>query len=363
MADPARVAVLGPGGMGKTTLAIAALHHPKVAHKYQIRYFISCESVHTRDSLVATIVSHLGLDTSKTSERAVLALLSAGQSCLMILDNFETLWEAPKGREKVEAFLALLADIPHVALLLTMRGAERPGKVQWTHPFLGPLMPLDQAAAHQTFIEIADEIHDGSEVEQLLEITDNIPLAVQLVAGVAASIGCQETMERWNLERTALLSSGYDKLSNLDISITLSLKSPRLMASPQAVELLSLMSLLPDGISHLDLVQSNIPIQDIPDCKTTLARTSLAYFDHAGRFKVLAPIREYIQATQPPSLELVRPLRKYLIDLLELYTAWWNASTFVVDLVPCLVSNLGNLHSVLQQGLQSDHTELRESVL
>ncbi|KAJ7654373.1 hypothetical protein B0H14DRAFT_3706218 [Mycena olivaceomarginata] len=122
LVDEARVAVLGPGGMGKTTLAIAALHHPKVANKYQTRYFISCESAHTRDSLVAIIISHLGLETSRTSERAV-ALLSSGQPCLMILDNFETPWEAMDGRAKVEEFLALLADISHVALLLTMRGA------------------------------------------------------------------------------------------------------------------------------------------------------------------------------------------------------------------------------------------------
>ncbi|KAJ7307890.1 hypothetical protein DFH08DRAFT_719915, partial [Mycena albidolilacea] len=363
LVDPARVAVLGPGGMGKTTLAMAALHHPKVADKYPTRYFISCESAHTRDSLVAIIVSNFGLDTSSTSERAVLALLSAGQSSLMILDNFETPWEAMDGRAKVEEFLALLADIPHVALLLTMRGAERPSRVQWSHPFLRPLMPFDQDAARQTFIEIADEIHDVSEVDQLLEITDNIPLAVQLVAGVAASVGCQDTMERWNVERTALLSAGYNKRSNLDTSITLSLSSPRMLSSPHAAELLSLMSLLSDGISDLDLAQSNIPIQDIPDCKTTLVRTSLAYVDHAGQFRVLAPIREYIQATRPPSLQLVQPLRKYLIDLLKLYTSWWYDSTFAVDLVPRLVINLGNLHNVLLRGLHSDQNDLRESIL
>ncbi|KAJ7846597.1 P-loop containing nucleoside triphosphate hydrolase protein, partial [Mycena olivaceomarginata] len=361
MTDPARIAILGPGGMGKTTLATAALHHPKVAHKYQTRHFISCESAHTRDSLVAIIVSHLDLDTSSTAERAVFAMLSDGQPCLMILDNFETPWEALEGRAKVEEFLALLADITHVAILLTMRGAERPGKVQWTHPFLRPLMPLDRAAARETFIQIADEIHDGSEVNQLLEITENIPLAVQLVAGVAASVGCQETMERWNLERTTLLSAGYDKRSNLEISISLSLSSPRMLSSPHALELLSLMSLLSDGISNLDLVQSNIPIQDIPDCKTTLVRTSLAYVDHAGQFKVLAPIREYIRATRPPSLQLVRPLRKYLVDLLKLYMAWWHTSSFGVDLVPRLVSNIGNLHSVLSLGLDSDQNDLRES--
>jgi hypothetical protein len=123
------------------------------------------------------------------------------------------------------------------------------------------------------------------------------------------------------------------------------------------------MSLLSDGISDLDLFQSNIPIQDIPSCKTTLIRTSLAYVDHAGQLRVLAPIRDYIRVARPPSLQLVRPLRKYLIDLLKLYMAWWDASAFAVDLVPHLVSNLGNLHSLLLHGLGSDHSDLKESIL
>jgi hypothetical protein len=40
---------------------------------------------------------------------------------------------------------------------------------------------LTPNAARQTCIEIAGEIHDDSEVDQLLEITDNIPLAIQLI--------------------------------------------------------------------------------------------------------------------------------------------------------------------------------------
>jgi hypothetical protein len=57
---------------------------------------------------------------------------------------------------------------------------------------------------------------------------------------------------------------------------------------------------------------------------------------------------------------LVRPLRIYLIDLLKLYTTW---SHVLVDLVPRLVSNLGNLHCILLHGLDPDHTDLRDSIL
>jgi hypothetical protein len=100
------------------------------------------------------------------------------------------------------------------------------------------------------------------EVGQLLEITDNIPLAVQLVANIAASEGCQATLERWKVENTALLSAGYDKQSSLEISIKLSLLSPRMASIPPAVDLLGLLSLLSDGISETDLVQSKPPIPE-----------------------------------------------------------------------------------------------------
>ncbi|KAJ7794982.1 P-loop containing nucleoside triphosphate hydrolase protein [Mycena olivaceomarginata] len=359
LAEPARVAILGPGGMGKTSLAVAALHSPKVLDKYPTRHFIPCDSAQTNGVLFATIASHLGLDASRGSARHIAHHLTMQPPCLLVLDNFETPWEPVDGRAKVEELLALLADVSHVGLLITMRGAERPSKVQWTRPFLPPLRPLSPTAAHQTFIEIADEIHDVLEVDQLLEITDNIPLAVQLVANVAASEGCQATLERWKIESTSLFSAGYDKQSNLEISIKLSLTSPRIASLPHAVDLLSLMSLLSDGISDADLVQSKPPIPEILKCKATLVRTSLAYVDHAGRLKVLAPIRDYIRISRPPSPQLVQPLRKHLNSLLKL---WRTPMSRVGNLAPHLLSNLGNMHNVLVYGLDCDQTDIEITI-
>ncbi|KAJ6455176.1 P-loop containing nucleoside triphosphate hydrolase protein, partial [Mycena sanguinolenta] len=356
---PARVAILGPGGIGKTALAVAAVHNHKVADRYPSRHFIPCDSAISDDSLVSLTASHLGLDATRSSVNHIIHRLSKGPPCLVILDNFETPWEPVGTRGKVENFLSLLTDITHVALLITMRGAERPSKVQWSHPFLRPLGPLTSTAARQTFIEIVDECDNGQEVDQLLELADNMPLAVQLVAAAAASEGVRATLERWRLESVQLLSAGHDKRSNLELSIMLSLSSPRMLSSPHAFDLLSLMSLFSDGITDLDLGQSKIPIPGILDSKAILIRTSLAYVEPVGRFQVLAPIREYVHKNRPPSPMLVRPVRDHFNHLLAL---WRKNQLFDGDLIPRIVSNLGNLHNVLFHELNSDDADLRETI-
>jgi hypothetical protein len=132
--------------------------------------------------------------------------------------------------------------------------------VQWTRPFLAPLSPLSNAAALQTFIDVADDVQDDSGVHQLLDLTGNLPLAVSLIASVAGSEGCDMALSRWQTENTQMLSEGYDQRSNLDISIMLSFTSSRM--TPEAQELLSILSMLPDGLSDADLVQANLPITE-----------------------------------------------------------------------------------------------------
>ncbi|KAJ7131139.1 hypothetical protein C8R44DRAFT_904174 [Mycena epipterygia] len=359
MQHSAHIAILGPGGIGKTSLARATLHHPNIAAKYEHRFFVATDSATTSIELAALTGSHLGLNPGKDLTKAVVQFLTRGPPCLLVLDNLETPWEPLKSRSGVEDFLSLLTDIPHLALVITMRGTERPAKVRWTRPFLEPLKPLSYDAARQTFIEIADDFHDPKEIDQLLQLADNMPLAVDLIAHLVDYEGCANVLARWETEKTSLLSTGYDKQSSLDASIIVSLGSPRM--TPGAKDLLSLLSILPDGLSDAELVQSDLPIQDILGCRATLLRTSLAYSDDKQRLKSLVPIREHTHTFFPPSQPLFHPLCKYLQSVMDLYEKY-RGTQLNNTRINQITANLGNLHQLLLLELHLGSTEVVDTI-
>ncbi|KAJ6514019.1 P-loop containing nucleoside triphosphate hydrolase protein, partial [Mycena vulgaris] len=344
MKEAPRVAVLGSGGMGKTTLALAALHHADVKEKYPTRHFVSCESANSAGELVSSVGSYLNLPPSQGLSKAIYGHFLDRGPTILVLDNLETPWEPLSARAPAEEFLSLLADVPHLALLITMRGAERPGKVKWSRPFLAPLEPISTLAARQTFIDIAEEPTAGDEaaLDDLIDLTGNLPLAVALMANIASYEGYLGALTRWKTENTALLSEGYDKRSSLDASISMSLSSPRINSNPHALDLLSLLSLLPDGISEEELVSSKVPLPKISECISSLRRTSLAFMSDR-RLKTLAPIRDYIRRAHPASAALTQPLLSYLLALLRAI----RSSQVVFDVFPQLTSHLGNITSVL----------------
>ncbi|KAJ7493534.1 P-loop containing nucleoside triphosphate hydrolase protein, partial [Mycena latifolia] len=309
--ESACIAILGAGGIGKTSLARATLHHPQISTKYEHRLFVACDSANSSIEIVALLGVHLGLRPGRDLTKRVLQHLSRKSSSLLVLDNLETSWEPKESRSGVEELLSLLADITHLALIITMRGAGRPAKIRWTRPFLKPLTPLANDAAYQTFVDIADDFHASEDINQLLSLADNMPLAVDLIAHLAALEGCSSILSRWETEKTSLLSDGHDRRSNLDASIALSLSSSRMNSLPGAKTLLSLLSILPDGLSDVELLQSNLPIQEILRCKATLIGTSLAYTDGNQRLRSLVPIREHVFKFHPPSAHLIEPLRKH----------------------------------------------------
>ncbi|KAJ7117622.1 hypothetical protein C8R44DRAFT_575550, partial [Mycena epipterygia] len=333
-----RIAILGAGGMGKTSLAKAALHHPDIICKYQNQFFVAADSATTSIELAALIGLHLGLKPGKDLTKPIVHYFSNKGPSLLVLDNLETLWEPVESQGGVEEFLSRLTDI-------TMRGAERPGKVQWTHPFLQPLDPLSDEAALQTFIAIAEDFHNNEDITKLLSLTDNMPLA--------------DVLARWETEKTSLLSHGHDRKSNLDISITISLLSPRL--SSGAKDLLSLLSILPDGLSEAELHQTELPIKNILECRSILLRTSLAYEDDRKRLKSLVPIREHMQQFYPAPPHFIHQVEKQFHLLLDMYKIHFGSQQAAGHLNQ-ITLNLGNLHQVLLQGLQEESPTLADTI-
>jgi KaiC/GvpD/RAD55 family RecA-like ATPase len=121
MQGGARVAIIGGGGMGKTTLALAALHHEDVEGKYPQRHFVSCESANSSEELISIVGSYLQLPQSKQLLKAIYGYFLDLGPAILVFDNLETPWEPLSTRKRVEEFLSLLADVSHLALLVSIR--------------------------------------------------------------------------------------------------------------------------------------------------------------------------------------------------------------------------------------------------
>jgi hypothetical protein len=208
-------------------------------------------------------------------------------------------------------------------------------------------------------MDITDNIYANEDIHQILIFTDNMPLAVNLIAHLSEYEDLSNVLTRLEAEKTALLSAGYDRRSNLDASISLSVSSPRITSDSK--ELLKLLSILPDGLADAELVQINLPIPNILSCKATLLATSLAYQDTNKRLRSLMPVREHVQQFLPPSPSLIQSLRNCFHTLLELYQEYNGDQLHPV--VNEITLNPRNLHNVLQCGLHDKAPDVTETIL
>ena len=253
---PARIAILGPGGYGKTTLANAVLTHYHVQEHFRdARYFVACESLFSPGALLMEIAKSLGLFDRATdvSWPRIRTALNT-KDCILCLDNFESPWDQDADmRNSVEELLSRVAELQHVSLLITMRGTVRPAQTQWTMPLLPPLTTLDYDAAKRVWKHTTDNYDVFA--EELIKAVDYVPLAVSLLAHLAQATSPQLLLKEWNEKYTEFIYTNQaNKQSNVESSIQVSLNSGRMRANPCAKELLGILSMLPDGI-HMQQIE------------------------------------------------------------------------------------------------------------
>ncbi len=124
--------VLGGAGYGKSTLSLTALHDERVADRFMdARYFVRCDTASGRQGLLDQMAIALGITAASGEDLQSKILVHLRQRrTLLVLDNFETPWDAVGQRSDCEEFLAVLAEIPTLALVVTLRGQERPLRVE-----------------------------------------------------------------------------------------------------------------------------------------------------------------------------------------------------------------------------------------
>jgi hypothetical protein len=84
----ANVAILGTGGVGKSSLALAILHDSDVVSLFeQHRYFVRCDTARSAEDLLAAIAKELGIGGPNAMGQVPKILAAITPRALLVLDN------------------------------------------------------------------------------------------------------------------------------------------------------------------------------------------------------------------------------------------------------------------------------------
>jgi Cdc6-like AAA superfamily ATPase len=114
----AQVPILGAGGMGKTSIALAVANDPAIVEKFgNRRHFIPCEEAPEPGLLIALIADQLGIQVPTANPFAhILATLRTSDTLsLLVLDNFETPWDTRSTQSQIEDIVLQLACVPSLS--------------------------------------------------------------------------------------------------------------------------------------------------------------------------------------------------------------------------------------------------------
>ncbi|THU81751.1 TPR-like protein [Dendrothele bispora CBS 962.96] len=275
--EQALLAILGPGGIGKTTLALKIKEELALREKFGNKfYFMPCDILPDVASFVQGVIQCLKVLAVQEGKGQMEILFEYFQTntktTLFILDNFETTWNSKEGRTDIQRLLAKLVKFKHLSIIVTMRGVNSLGDKKW-HA-LGTescIPPLSMVAAQEMFIEIAGDKFDSAQspekINELLQKIDCVPLAVQLMAKRAKTNPIKSLLRMWELSVKLL--------------------------NKNACKLLSIIAFLPNGIpmwnNNLDKM---LPHVDEPDTSAAdllewawgAKESGTAYHEHSENF-------------------------------------------------------------------------------